>query len=204
MLVSRAAAKAAGSSRYFTGEPCKRGHVCERVTANSTCVECYRASHSALYQNDPLRLEKKRALYERNKESVLASCKEYRARNAEQISARKSARDAANRPAISAAHKAWRNGAGRHKALAIHNERRRRHRQQTPPWSDRGACKAFYEIASRVTACTGIPFEVDHIIPLAGELVSGLHVPTNLQVIPAHQNRKKGNRTEALVDWHGR
>lgn len=35
-----AAAKALGLPRYFTGEPCKRGHVCERYVAKSTCVEC--------------------------------------------------------------------------------------------------------------------------------------------------------------------
>ena len=35
-------AKAAGKSRYFTGRPCKQGHIAERQTINGSCVECFR------------------------------------------------------------------------------------------------------------------------------------------------------------------
>jgi len=43
-VISRAEAKAKGLKRYFTGKPCKHGHVAERVVVNATCVECERAS----------------------------------------------------------------------------------------------------------------------------------------------------------------
>jgi hypothetical protein len=40
---ARAAAKAQGQTRYFTGEPCSRGHIAERRVSNATCVECRKA-----------------------------------------------------------------------------------------------------------------------------------------------------------------
>lgn len=65
--------------------------------------------------------------------------------------------------------------------------RRKRVRQATPKWVDLRAIELIYE---------GCPtgHEVDHIVPLKGESVSGLHVPWNLQYLPVSDNRKKGNR----------
>ena len=42
-IISRAEAKAKGLKRYFTGKPCKHGHVAERQVFNATCVKCERA-----------------------------------------------------------------------------------------------------------------------------------------------------------------
>jgi hypothetical protein len=46
--ISRAEAKAKGLKRYFTGKPCKHGHVAERYIAGR-CIECYRRVQRALY-----------------------------------------------------------------------------------------------------------------------------------------------------------
>lgn len=54
--------------------------------------------------------------------------------------------------------------------------------------------EGIYEDASRLTKETGIQHEVDHIVPLCGVEVSGLHVPWNLQIITQEANRRKYNK----------
>jgi hypothetical protein len=71
---------------------------------------------------------------------------------------------------------------------------RRACREQTPPWADFKQMKVFYEEAVRLTEATGVPHHVDHIIPLRGRNVRGLHVQTNLRVITATENVRKQNR----------
>lgn len=65
--------------------------------------------------------------------------------------------------------------------------------QRTPSWANEQLIAAYYKEAKRLEELTGIEFHVDHIIPLQGELVSGLHVETNLQLLPAHENIGKSN-----------
>ena len=68
--------------------------------------------------------------------------------------------------------------------------------QQTPAWADHGAIKRFYSYAAQITDMTGVEHEVDHIEPIQGKNVRGLHVPCNLQIITAEANKSKGNKSE--------
>jgi len=69
--------------------------------------------------------------------------------------------------------------------------------QATPAWlaeSDLNEMRAIYLEAQRLTKETGILHDVDHIDPLQGKTVCGLHCPLNLQILTAPENRSKGNK----------
>jgi 5-methylcytosine-specific restriction endonuclease McrA len=66
-------------------------------------------------------------------------------------------------------------------------------KRATPPWVLKSDILRFYKKAARLTEETGIQYEVDHIIPLNHELVCGLNIPENLQIITQEENRKKSN-----------
>ena len=66
--------------------------------------------------------------------------------------------------------------------------------QACPPWVDHAEIAKVYAEAVRLTQETGIPHEVDHVIPLQHRLVCGLHVPWNLRAIPATENQRKSNK----------
>lgn len=63
----------------------------------------------------------------------------------------------------------------------------------TPEWRDKEAIREIYSLRDNKSLETGEPHHVDHIIPIQGEMVCGLHVHQNLQVIPARDNLLKSN-----------
>jgi hypothetical protein len=72
--------------------------------------------------------------------------------------------------------------------------RSRRHLSvRTPRWANRFFIQEAYDLARRRSKMLGEPWEVHHIVPLYHPLVCGLHVETNLSVIPARVNRSIGN-----------
>jgi hypothetical protein len=63
----------------------------------------------------------------------------------------------------------------------------------TPLWANKKKIKEFYSVAKLLTENTGVKHHVDHIVPLRGEFVCGLHVEHNLQILTQEENIRKSN-----------
>src|SRR5271156_5173353 len=116
--------------------------------------------------------------------------------NSERRAATNKAWNEANPGRMAALVKAYRK-ANPDKVNALAAKRHAAKLQRTPKWLTKEHFKEIeniYTVCDILTKSTGIQFNVDHIVPLQGEIVSGLHLPCNLQVIPATENIKKGNK----------
>lgn len=183
---SRAEAKATGATHYFTGLPCKHGHIALRKTKGA-CVECLRAESSQAYE------KRKDYFVHYNKTKGVENKKRYYARHKDQVIERAKKQAAEDKRKYK---KAWKQ-ANPNEVKAGQNDRRRRHKNATPAWltdADRREIRRIYREAVSKTASTGIVYVVDHVIPLRGKTVCGLHVPTNLAVITAEENSQKNNK----------
>lgn len=187
----RKTAKAQGAAHYFTGEPCKRGHIAARETKGN-CTACRkeddarvrdaRAAYFEQYNKSAAGVKAKQDYYERNKESVIA---------------RALARPTAEKQAY---RKAWKLD-NPLQVAADRKSRRSKHRAATPCWltaQQRTDMRRIYETAITLSKTTGTPYVVDHIVPLRHPLVCGLHVPWNLQVMTREDNLKKSNKVDGL------
>ena len=135
-----------------------------------------------------------------NKDRIAAQMKitekVWREANKERISANKKADRIANPEKYAARAKAWK---ANNRALvnADASHRRAAQLQRTPPWADMAAIAKVYAAAAFIHEELGYDLpHVDHIIPLQGKNVSGLHIASNLQLLSASANTSKGNRHE--------
>jgi hypothetical protein len=166
ILISRTEAKKQGLTRYFTGKPCAKGHVSERLTYNWMCAEC--------------NLEHVKNRYRKNPQKIIQRAIQHNKDNPEKARL---------------ARKKWKED-NPNKVQQESARRRAKKLQRTPSWINDGQ---LFEIECIYKYCSalrhiGLDYEVDHIIPMQGESVSGLHVPWNLQVLTAFENGSKGNR----------
>jgi hypothetical protein len=170
MKISRTEAQAQGISHYYTGLPCRHNHVALRRVNDRVCTECdkiTKAKRRTTIANEQIK-HTRRASYQKHKDAALLAKKIYRANNKGKINA------------LCAARK---------KVV----------KQRTPQWLtlfDKLKIRCMYQLAAMYTRENAEPWHVDHIIPLQGASVSGLHVPNNLRVLRGIDNIQKKNKYE--------
>jgi len=87
----------------------------------------------------------------------------------------------------------WRRN-NKHIIRLLSAERRLICKTATPKWANKFFIKEIYHLAQLRSDKTGFMWHVDHIIPLKGKGVCGLHVETNMQIIPWIENIRKSNK----------
>lgn len=186
-IISRKEAKLQKLQFYFTGVPCKNGHIDQRRTKNATCNSCAKETIQKF------RLE--------NEEHVKQHWKDYYKKHKDQILQQKYERERSTGWSEAKLYMKKRLKStplpsqtnGRPVArMALHRARKL---NRLPVWvtqSHIDEMKLLYE--ESFTMSEHKPFEVDHIVPLQGNDMCGLHVPWNLQIVPRRINRQKKNK----------
>lgn len=197
----RLLAIAAGEPVYLTGKPCNLGLISVRTVSGNKCqCDLHRAARvrraSVNYlQNRNSRIEKQKQYAEVNKAAITAYKGLHYSANKAAYLAKASTWAAGNRDKRKEITSEW---AKRNPAVLLANTQRRRARlmQAVPSWFgelDEFVAREAHAVARQREIATGIKWEVDHVVPLAGRKVCGLHVAANMQVIPMTDNRRKSN-----------
>lgn len=189
-LISRSQAKRAGLKTYFNGKACPQGHVAVRKVGSGTCVECSKsATKMWREENQDYTSEYGRLYRSARGEDLLAKKREYQRAWSAANREEKSRRDAQ--------YSSSKRSSGDINFLATCAAKTKRYEtakiNATPTWADHDVIGGMYEIA-QVFRRVGFDMHVDHIVPLQGKTVSGLHTHDNLQLMIGGANQSKSNR----------
>lgn len=190
-----------GNKTYVPEAPCLQGHSFRSI--HGSCIECRKVREKIKYYADPEKTRiKVKAKYQSNAEKIRAKRRITYALNAEKeksvaVLRSREWRDLnPNHLGAKTAKLLWKKlNKGKNNFYTA--KRRAAKLLRTPAWLsniDLERIKNEYRVADLLSKLTGRSWHVDHIIPLQGTNVSGLHVPNNLRAIPEYQNVSKSNK----------
>ena len=156
------------------GKPCKNCNNTLRYISSGGCVNCCITKASARDKEE--RKAYHREWYNKNKDKRIIQTRQYSLDNPEIVKKSQRKYQKLNKPKL--AEKQARRRSSR--CLLVQNHK-----------SD---CEFYYSLARDCKITSGENYHVDHIVPLKGVNVCGLHVPWNLQVLPSDVNEKKSNK----------
>lgn len=180
----RAKAISEGKSKYFTGRPCKHGHIAERRVDNGACSVCEAERIKKWFAENPEKVKRaQRKTYANRAEKCRQYAAQYRANNQEKV------------------RESYRKSKLKNRAYHtyLESQRQKRVKQATPSWltkEDKQLMIDIYKLSKQIKDEYGIVTAVDHIIPIRGKTVCGLNVPSNLRVVTQKYNSKKSNEIE--------
>lgn len=208
MIKSQARIKARedGQKYYVPESPCAKGHMLRRVSCGG-CIECKKIQEKTHISLNRIAYNSRKQKERQHRLPQIAA-KARVSRLMESNETKSIRREKSRLRSI-----IWRQKNPNHKNtkickktyrvnnpavhLASTIKRRVSKLNRTPKWTtkeDLETIKHIYIVANQFSKSFGTEYHVDHIIPLQGKLVSGLHVPSNLQIIPAMDNIKKGSK----------
>lgn len=183
------------ASNFYRDKNTATGRTC-------WCGACMRAAYAAYYARNRQKIVAKAVIYVRKRRSESEERREQ-----ERVWARELKRRKHLDPAAYAEHlrrgRDWcaSNPDKVRKFKHMSKEQRcvraarryARKRHACPAWADHAAIAEVYEKCRQMNESGSVRYEVDHIIPILGKNVCGLHVEHNLQILPADKNKRKSN-----------
>jgi len=163
-------ARMLGLTRYFTGKPCPSGHVSYRLASNSKCIACNKEQIKKMSQTEEWKNRRKET-WKANSDKNKNRSKEYRESDRGKETRRK----------------CWADWYAKNATKAGGN----RLKGRKPKWNDDVVMGSVYVLSRK------LGLVVDHILPINGKNVCGLHVHTNVQLLTVERNSMKSNDFDA-------
>ena len=199
-IITRKEAIEKGLTRYFSGKTCPHGHLAEREVKKGTCVVCIQLAG----KNYKAKTNYHKKYYEKNKTEINKRNKEWSVENKERKHQADKAWAQQNKDKVRAAARRYlQTPKGKSKSAEKSRRRQASKLLRTPKWLSEEhlvAMQCKYSVATMLNKYGVEKWTVDHIIPLQGKTVCGLHVPWNLQIMTQFNNFSKGNKLRQGVE----